>query len=90
MGKVNPTVLIILAVIILAFLYMANQRNRLEQQSRAIEGQTALINAQTAQQTACQNSWVCASSTILSGIGGVAANLNFSGLFGGGNNSNNN
>jgi predicted ABC-type sugar transport system permease subunit len=83
MGKVNVTVLVVVGIIVLAIVYMLNQRNRLEMQTRAIEGQTALINAQTAQQTACQSSWVCATGNILSGLGGVAANLNLGSIFGG-------
>ena len=84
MGKINVTVLVIVGIIVLAIVYMISQKNRLELQSRQMEGQAALINAQTAQQTACQSSWVCSTSTILSGLGGIASGLN---LFGGGNNN---
>jgi hypothetical protein len=85
MKGINLTVVIVIAIVAIVFIYLANQRARLEQQARMLEGQTALINAQTAQQSACQNSWVCATTNILGGLTGLVGSTNLTGLFSGSN-----
>lgn len=74
------TVIIIVGIIALIIVYMLMQRGRREQQTLLMAQQVALIEAQTAQQQACDQSWQCSATNILSGVGDVLG-----GFFGGSN-----
>lgn len=81
MAKINYTVIIILAVIGLVAIYIIQSKQRAESQARMLEAQVSMIDAQTRQQEACQDSWVCATTSILTGVGDVAGGF-LGGLFG--------
>jgi len=72
----NKTIIIIVvAISVLGVFYMLNQKYRLEQQTRLAEQQVAMINAQTNQQIACQESWICATTSLLTGAGDVLGGI---------------
>ena len=85
--KKGTIVIIVIALTIIIVVYMINQRQKLVAQGNLMEQQVALINAQTNQQTACQSSWLCATTSILTGAGDILGG--FLGGLGGSNESTN-
>ena len=78
----NTIVIVVIAITVLIIVYMISQNKKREQQALLMNSQVAMINAQTNQQTACQESWVCATTSILTGAGDVLG-----GFMGGSTNS---
>lgn len=85
--KLNATVLIIVGVIALLVVYLINQQRQRELALRQMETQVALIDAQTRQQQACSDNWLCATQTLLTGAGDVLGGVGSIFDFGGSDNA---
>ncbi len=68
-GLIVIIVVSCLTLVILAYMY--NQRERVKAQTDVMNAQVNMINAQTASQEACDRSWQCTTTSLLSGLGGI-------------------
>ena len=75
MGKAKITVIIVISLTLIALVYFYYRTQQTKAQTRLAESQVDLINATTASQEACDRSWQCSTSQIMTGVGSVIGGL---------------
>ena len=79
MGKGKIIVIVVIAVTLIALVYFYYRTQQTKAQTRLAATQVDLINANTASQEACDQSWQCSTGQILTGVGSLIG-----GVFGSG------
>ena len=72
-GKITIIILVCVTLIVVAYMY--NQRQKTRAQADLANAQVNLINAQTSQQAACDSSWQCSATGLLTGVGDMLGGL---------------
>jgi len=75
MNQKTIIIVVLICVTLLALAWMYNNRIRMESQQLTAQNQIDMVYANIAQQEACDRSWQCTATNLLTGAGGIVGGL---------------